>query len=56
MADTTTKEYQDKQTKKALKKRDANMKENRNEHRKVLQEAYNDVYDKALEIMDKLKK
>ena len=56
MADTTTKEYQDEQTKKALKNRDANMEKNKKEHRKVLQDAYNDVHDKTVEILGKLKK
>lgn len=56
MADTTTKEYQDRQIKKALKKRDANVKKNEEDNTKFLQDAYNDVHDKALEIMDKLKK
>jgi hypothetical protein len=48
---TTTKEYQDKQTQKVLKKRDSNVKKNKKDHRKFLQDAYNDAYKMTKKIM-----
>jgi len=52
MADTTTFEYQEKQRKKALKQRDANVKKNERDNKKFLQDAYKDTYDKVMEITE----
>jgi hypothetical protein len=52
MRDRTSKEYQDEQVQKALKKRDSIMKKNRRAHKEFLQDAYNKAYD----VVDKMTK
>jgi len=52
MADTTTFEYQEKQRKKALKKRDANVKNNERDNDKFLKDAYKKTYKKVMEITE----
>jgi len=53
MTDRTTKEYQDQQTKKALKQRDANVKSNEKDNRKFLQDAYKEAEKTAKKILSK---
>jgi hypothetical protein len=52
MVDTTTKTYQDKQRKKALKQRDSNVKNNERDNKKFLQDAYKNTYNKVMEITE----
>ncbi len=51
MVDITTKEYQDTIVKERLEKRDATMKTKKKQHRKHIQDIYNEAYDKVLEII-----
>ncbi len=51
MVDTTTKEYQNEIVNKRLTKRDANIKAKKKQHRKHMQNIYNEAYDKVLEII-----
>ena len=48
---TTTKEYHDKVVKKRLARRDVNMETKKQQHRELMQDAYNKAYDKVLEII-----
>jgi len=51
--DRTTKEYQDQQTKKALKQRDANKKKNTQARDKFMKDAVKEVYRVVDKIQDR---
>jgi len=53
MVDTTTKNYQDKQRKKALKQRDVNVKRNEIDNDEFINHAIESTFDKVMEITDK---